>query len=134
MVLKDIVRTIALTELCRLSSSSTVRAEYVQLYSGADAAESSEVERYLGNYMETAECKPLDYWKQHRVVFPTLARLAIDFLAVCASSVESERWFSKGGRVITKFRASLEKNSVQASICLQSWYPTSFCTNVICVD
>ena len=92
------------------------------------------MDRYLGNSLERVDYHLLDYWKNQRGVFPTLAKIVIDFFAVCASSVESERWFSKGGRVITKSRASLENSTVQASICLQSWYPLSFSPKVVSLD
>ena len=55
----------------------------------------------------------------------------IGCFAVCVSSVESELWFSKVGRAITKSRAGLENSIVQASVCLQSWYPISFSSEVV---
>ena len=115
-------------------SAGSIHAAYIQRMCVNNAGESSEVDRYLGNSLEKADCQPLNYWKNHREDLPVLARVVIDFLAVCASSVESERWFSKGGKVITKFRASLENSTVQAAICLQSWYPCSFSTKVVSLE
>ena len=109
----------------------SVRSVSIQRICANNSTESSEVDRYLGNSLERADCHPLTYWKSHRGDFPTLAKIVIDFFAVCASSVESERWFSKGGRVITKSRASLENSTVQAAVCLQSWYPLTFCSKIV---
>ena len=114
--------------------ADSVRADYVLRLCANNSTESSEVDRYLGNSLERVDYHLLDYWKNQRGVFPTLAKIVIDFFAVCASSVESERWFSKGGGVITKSRASLENSTVQASICLQSWYPLSFSPKVVSLD
>ena len=47
------------------------------------------------------------FLQDNRVVYPTLRRIALDFLPCQASSVAFERLFSAGGEVATKQRAQL---------------------------
>ena len=110
--------------------TSSIRSDVLKLLNKNSSGEGDEVDKYLGSGVEP-DCKPLEWWSKHRMVYPALARLVIDFLAVCASSVESERWFSQSGRVITKSRCSLGTNSVQIVMCLKSWYNHVFvCASV----
>jgi len=50
---------------------------------------------------------PLEWWATHKQAFPRLAKMARRYLAVTATSVPSERVFSRGGSIVTKKRASL---------------------------
>jgi len=59
-------------------------------------------------------------------LYPNLSRMACDFLAIPATSVPSERLFSDAGQLITNRRNCLNANSIQACICLESWW-TSIC-------
>jgi hypothetical protein len=50
---------------------------------------------------------PLEWWRQHKDTFPTLARLAKVYLAVQATSAPSERVFSQASKIINNVRSSL---------------------------
>jgi len=50
---------------------------------------------------------PLSWWKEHEAKYPRLATLARRFLSVMATSVPSERVFSKSGWIANKRRCSL---------------------------
>ena len=63
----------------------------------------------------------LKYWQSNSSVFPVLARMAKDILAIPITSVASESSFSMGGRVLTKFRASLHIDNVEAFVTTQNW-------------
>jgi hypothetical protein len=55
---------------------------------------------------------PLVWWKTHNHRYPRLARLARQFLCIPATSVPSERVFSKTGWLVSKRRTSLSHGSV----------------------
>jgi len=57
--------------------------------------------------------------------YPTLARIARNFLAIPTSTVASKSAFSTGGRVLDKFRSSLSSRIVEALICAQDWLRVS---------
>ena len=76
--------------------------------------EENEVERYLREPLAPEQTLTLDYWKQNLQRYPIISKFARAFLAVQASSVESEREFSIAGDVI----------SINRSV-YQSQYPGS---------
>ena len=51
---------------------------------------------------------PLNWWRDNESKYPTLAKLAVTFLAVPATSAPSERIWSRAARVLTAKRASLK--------------------------
>jgi len=51
---------------------------------------------------------PLAWWATNQVNYPNVARLARKLLAVPATSVASERLFSKAGEVTTKKRNRID--------------------------
>ena len=59
-----------------------------------------EIETYKHFPNLDVELSPLDWWKANNVQFPQLAQLARRYLTVCATSVSSERLFSKGGHIV----------------------------------
>jgi len=52
---------------------------------------------------------PVHYWHTHRVQYPKLSRMALDFLTVQSMSDECERLFSAAGNVQTERRSKLDK-------------------------
>jgi hAT family C-terminal dimerisation region len=74
------------------------------------------VERYLREPLAPEQTLILDYWKQNRQHYPIISKIARHFLAVQASSVESEREFSITEDVISKTRNRLsvsERNRLE---------------------
>jgi hypothetical protein len=55
-----------------------------------------------GNFLN-----PLDWWRDNSMKYPNLATLALEYLAIPATSAPSERVFSRAGRLLTMKRASL---------------------------
>lgn len=47
--------------------------------------------------------------------------MARDFLAICATSVPSERLFSKAANLFRKNRNRLSDESCQSQLCINSW-------------
>ena len=101
------------------AETTSTRSEFLKTLAGA--VEKSEVDRYLGSSIKP-ECNTLKWWSKNAALFPVLSAIARNFFGVCASSVESERQFSKGGKLITPIRSNLSVSSVQMCMCLKSWY------------
>jgi hypothetical protein len=62
---------------------------------------------------------PLDWWCQHKALYPTLAILARRYLAVPASSVLSERLFSNAGNHVTDKRNRLDPDLLNQLVFLK---------------
>jgi hypothetical protein len=60
--------------------------------------------------------------QQHSTQYPTLARIARDYLAIQGSSVPSERAFSSGGLTGTKLRNRLSPQIFEALQILKAGY------------
>lgn len=79
----------------------------------------AEMERYLAE--PRAKGKSLDilqWWKEHQMVYPYLARVARKYLAIPASSTPSERVFSACGNLVCKKRARISHEMVDQMIFL----------------
>ena len=83
--------------------------------------EGSELGRYLAAYAPDTGEDILGWWKHHSREYPCLARIARDYLAIPATSVPAERVFSGGADLITDKRGSLNEDTIQAHVCLDSW-------------
>lgn len=68
---------------------------------------------------------PLIYWKTNQMRFPSLTKMAFDFLCVQSSSVSSESVFSASGRVMDDFRSRLNSQTLEMLVELQSWLRSS---------
>lgn len=84
--------------------------------------EESEVECYLAERTASVDENVLEWWKHNAREYPCLARIARDYLAIPATSVPAERVFSGGADLITDKRGSLNEDTIQACMCLNSWY------------
>lgn len=65
---------------------------------------------------------PLEWWRCNSRRFPALAQLAMRYLAIPATEVPSERAFSTAGGTVTKLRAALEPEVVDACVFLHKNY------------
>ena len=63
---------------------------------------------------------PLTWWKSREMIYPRLAKLAKKNLSVVATSVPSERVFSKTGQIISERRNRLKPSNVQKLIFLNA--------------
>lgn len=64
---------------------------------------------------------PLTFWKFKQKQLPQMAKMARDYLSIQGSSVASESTFSLGRRIVTDHRGSLNAQTIQALVCLNSW-------------
>ncbi|GBC14910.2 zinc finger BED domain-containing protein RICESLEEPER 2-like [Rhizophagus irregularis DAOM 181602=DAOM 197198] len=68
---------------------------------------------------------PLEWWKNNEQQFPSLAKMARDFLSIPATSVPSEQVFSSGKNLITDKRNRLVGKTIRMCLCLRSWWSLS---------
>ena len=64
------------------------------------------------------EENPLTGWKNNQGGFPLMARLALKYLCICATSAPSERVFSTAGSVATPLRSLLNPEKVNMLVFL----------------
>ncbi len=72
-----------------------------------------EIEMYFQYPTLHIDEPPLTWWRQEATRMPTLSALAKKYLCVCASSVASERMFSKAGNIVTSKRSCLKPEHVE---------------------
>lgn len=58
------------------------------------------------------EC-PLKWWQARALLYPELSNLAEKYLSVTATSVPSERTFSKSGQILSERRSSIQPNRME---------------------
>ena len=91
------------------AAASTVRLE--------DAI-AAELNSYLTLPKLDEEEDPLAFWKERRVNFPMLSKLARKYLCIPATSSPSERLFSAAGNVVTCQRSCLKPGKVDMLVFL----------------
>ena len=79
-----------------------------------------EIASYLDFPYAPPETDPLVWWKEEEGRFPTLARLAWQYLCVCGTSVRSERIFSRAGYVADHHCACLTLENMDKLVLLPS--------------
>jgi hAT family C-terminal dimerisation region len=77
----------------------------------------SELDEYLCKPVENV-ADPLKWWYSNQFMYPTLHRMALDYLSVPTTSTEVERIFSQG-RLILHFTHN--RLSPRAFLCMGSW-------------
>ncbi|KAL1487931.1 hypothetical protein ABEB36_015316 [Hypothenemus hampei] len=69
--------------------------------------ENSELKHYLSQKVVDIHEDPIVFWKNHKLIYPTLSCLAYEYLCIVATSVPSERLFSKAGVIMESHRNRL---------------------------
>lgn len=94
--------------------SSTLASEYdrirkSQMLAQGDEGWQAELRRYLKDFPAdvSADTDLITWWQDNGHVYPTVRRVALDYLPCQASSVPCERLFSGGGEIATKRRSQL---------------------------
>jgi len=83
----------------------------------------SELDTYLDEHRldHTIDLDILSWWKVNQNRFPSLSNMARDILSIPITTVASESCFSMGGRILTKWRASLKPENAEALVTTRSW-------------
>ena len=90
-----------------------MKTDFIDLFLGSpeatdrDSPSNMEVDDYLAQSLLEKEKNPLNYWALNDVNFPRLAKLAVKFLSLPASSAPVERIFSVGGKLFRPERCRL---------------------------
>nr|XP_022910339.1 zinc finger BED domain-containing protein 1-like [Onthophagus taurus] len=83
------------------------------------AADLNEVDMYYSDCPIQKNMCPLQWWKNNENKYPKLSKYAKRYLSIPATSVSSERSFSKAGNVVNAKRACLKSDNVK-KICFLS--------------
>ena len=78
----------------------------------------TEITSYLDFPVASADTSPLLWWKTECRRFPALSHLAVKYLCIPATSVPSERVFSRGGQIVSARRRRLLPKNVKKLIFL----------------
>jgi hypothetical protein len=65
---------------------------------------------------ENADCDPIEWWKRHKSVFPSLSKTAYDILCIPATSVNSEMIFSNAKNLIEKKRNRISSKNIRVEV------------------
>src|SRR5690606_36657321 len=85
-----------------------------------ETPKSNELEEYVAG--RQAMIKPLEFWQQKEKVFPYLAKMARDYLAIPATSAASERCFSQARVLLPYTRNRLSRKTIKEHMLLDSWF------------
>ncbi|XP_074034348.1 E3 SUMO-protein ligase ZBED1-like [Leptinotarsa decemlineata] len=77
-----------------------------------------EVQRYLEDGLLERNKDPLIWWKEHAYNYPYLSQVVVEKFGSVATSVPSERIFSKTGQILSDRRARLSSEKVQKLVFL----------------
>ena len=90
-----------------------------------------EVDTFFAERPASRSADPVKWSQTNHECFPGLAKLALSLLCVPATSVPTERVLSAAGRIVTKHRAGLSEENVDALIILQQ---NRFCGCKVALD
>lgn len=95
-------------------------------YSSTSSASETTYNTEIGDYFSTKQVSHnekdiITWWKNHETIFPFLSKMTRDVLATSATSVPSERVFSRAALIIRKHRNRLNADSIRSLVCLNSW-------------
>lgn len=63
---------------------------------------------------------PLQWWRNNKHIYPNVAKVARKYLCTLATSVPSERLFSKAGELVSQKRSSIKPKNVDMMLFLNS--------------
>uniref|UniRef100_A0A6P7H1Y9 Uncharacterized protein LOC114345090 n=1 Tax=Diabrotica virgifera virgifera TaxID=50390 RepID=A0A6P7H1Y9_DIAVI len=121
------------SRLINLQSSPEKGHEELSLWSSFDCDVSSvrptptsraiiEIERYLGDKILPRSDDPLNWWRNHKHIYPYLSVIAREKLCAVGSSVPCERLFSEAGEIMSDRRSMLSTRKTQLLIFLNANY------------
>ncbi|KAG8723285.1 hypothetical protein FRC09_003939 [Ceratobasidium sp. 395] len=86
---------------------------------------------FSGSHPCPPETDTLAWWKAFSVRFPTVAKMARDFLCIPAASVSVERLFSQCKLTMTDIRSSMLFETARRRICCQHWMKSGLDMDIV---
>jgi hAT family C-terminal dimerisation region len=88
-----------------------------------DTTDESESENklYLREKCAPPKTDPITWWKENTFRFPSLSRMARDYLSVPGTSVPAEEVFSTAGDIVSKKRNRLVGENIRMLMLPKSW-------------
>lgn len=83
----------------------------------------SELDQYLDETLlpRVQEFDVLDWWKQNKLKYPTLSKMARDILSIPVSAAAFDHVFDMEPREMDEYKTSLRPETVEALICAKEW-------------
>jgi hypothetical protein len=104
-------------------------------HSTSDEEEKDEVTKYIDSKRPTTadegELDVIDFWFDHKSVYPKLFQLASFILAIPASSAASERDFSAAGNMVNEKRSNLDAMSIESMLLVKNNSDLAFGNSVL---
>ena len=86
-----------------------------------------EMKFYMDSKRIQRHENPLEWWKSNQQFLPLMSVLAKKYLGIPATSVPSERVFSKAGELVSAKRSTLKKENVDMLLFLNKDFETVYC-------
>lgn len=80
----------------------------------------NELRAYLNKPVINIDDDPLKHWAEIKISFPRVYKIAMKYLVIPATSVPTERLFSKAGATVSKSRNRLSGGTLTKLLFLQS--------------
>ena len=77
-----------------------------------------EIKQYLASNVIDRKNDPLQWWSDNKIMYKRLYVLASKYLCIPATSVPSERLFSKAGELISAKRSRLKEKNINTILFL----------------
>lgn len=101
------------------SSSADSDSSFLSNYFNRCEDDIDEVDMYINvQFIPTENVNVFDWWIERKNMFPNLFKIALTIHTIPASSLQSERNFSRGGMTVTDRRTNLDPQSVEHLIML----------------
>nr|CAI5861409.1 unnamed protein product [Callosobruchus analis] len=76
--------------------------------------------QYLEEKLNLRKNDPLKWWQTRALLYPQLADLAKKYLCIMATSVPSERIFSKSGQILSEKRSTIKPKRMEKILFLNA--------------
>lgn len=116
----DTTQSTSSANICSVWKHFDDKVAQVKITSNPNATASIMIRQYLEIPPLDRKKNPLEFWKQYEVTFPELYKMQLKYLSIPATSVPSERVFSKTGQITNERRNRLSPKNLDFIIFLNS--------------